>query len=207
MLYPENYKQAVNTFSTSQGCLSIVHYSCYFNFFTHFCAASKAKSYIGITLCGILSVRLSDSLCFCWGHMCSAEWMMVNVFYPSVCPSVYCAICLLCHILKHWAIDTSVCLIHEYLNTVNLVIFIGGNCWQDLSRWDNFHDISPFSVIKSYRFHFPAGKNFGKEGNKAKTWKLTPMWKIPRLQYHTLPWCLMNEKNLKYFVTSWYYCM
>ena len=47
----------------------------------------------------------------------------------------------------------------------NVVIFARGyfvKDWQDLSHGDNFHDISPISLIKSYGFYFPAGEIFSK---------------------------------------------
>ena len=49
--------------------------------------------------------------------------------------------------------------------------------WQDLSLGGNFHDATPISLIKSYRFYFRMG-DF-REGNIAKTRK------FPRLQYIT----------------------
>ena len=37
---------------------------------------------------------------------------------------------------------------------------ISRKCWQDISRGGNFHDTTPITFIKVYKFYFRVGKNF-----------------------------------------------
>ena len=55
---------------------------------------------------------------------------------------------------------------------------ISRKCWQDISRWGNFHDSTHIFLIKSYGFYFPLGEVFRKEGNITKNLKNTPKVKI-----------------------------
>ena len=57
---------------------------------------------------------------------------------------------------------------------------ISQKCCQNLSCWDNFHNTSHISLIKSYGFSFLGG-NF-REGNIVKNAKITPTRKLPCLQ-------------------------
>ena len=58
---------------------------------------------------------------------------------------------------------------------------ISRQCWQDLSRWGNFHDCAPISIIKSYGFNFRAGEIFAEKEISRKTRKL-PHAKIPTIK-------------------------
>ena len=60
---------------------------------------------------------------------------------------------------------------------------ISRKCWQELSRWGYFHDISPTFLNKVLWVLFPRGGNFREEDYIAKNVKFTPTRKFPRLQY------------------------
>ena len=51
---------------------------------------------------------------------------------------------------------------------------ISRKCWQDISRWGNFHETAPFSFIKAYGLNFRVGVIFAKKTKARKTRKLPP---------------------------------
>ena len=102
-----------------------------------------------------------------------------------------------------------------FLYTVNVFIFaiyckrgyfhwgeISRNCWQELSGGGNFHDISPVSLIKSYRFYFPVGEIFAKMVISRKTRKLPPhgnfhvysIWNITELEVQQQYWVMSCDE-------------
>ena len=70
------------------------------------------------------------------------------------------------------------------MNTVNVVIFAGGNFAKMLARpcGGNFHDISHISLVKFYEFYFSAGK-FSRIYHIAKNATIIPTQKFACLQY------------------------
>ena len=68
-------------------------------------------------------------------------------------------------------------------HTVNVVIFAGGKFrkkfWQHFSGRGNFHDATPISLIKAYRFYFHMGVyDFCEEDNSVKNAKYYPHAKM-----------------------------
>ena len=71
----------------------------------------------------------------------------------------------------------------QLIDTVNVVIFTGGNfakmlCWQDISLEGSFQDSTPISVIKAYSVLFKRWGNFREEDKSAKKRENYPHAKI-----------------------------
>ena len=85
------------------------------------------------------------------------------------------------------------------LHNVNAVIFAGGKfcekCWQDISRWGDFHHSTPISFIKAYGFYFHVGVIFVKNTKARKTQKLPPCENCHVYSTHVLQDLFFWNKN------------
>ena len=68
--------------------------------------------------------------------------------------------------------------------------FLGGKFHEKVGKnfhmGENFQDISPISLIKSFGFYFPMGEILAKKVMSQKNPKIIPTQKFPRLQYNNI---------------------